>query len=48
MAELGIAPGPEVGRVIDALFERVIDEPELNTRERLLPLAREIHSRGPG
>ncbi|MGH2378440.1 MAG: CCA tRNA nucleotidyltransferase [Candidatus Limnocylindria bacterium] len=45
MAALGIRPGPEVGRIADALFERVLDEPELNTRERLLELAREIHAR---
>lgn len=43
MAELGIPPGPEVGRILDALFERVLDDPELNTPERLLALAREIH-----
>jgi hypothetical protein len=43
MAELGIPPGPEVGRILDALFEKVLDEPELNTPERLLALARELH-----
>ena len=42
MRELGIGPGPAVGRVIAALFERVLDDPGLNTRERLLPLVREI------
>ena len=42
MRELGIAPGPDVGRVIAAVFERVLDDPDLNTRERLLPLIREI------
>jgi tRNA nucleotidyltransferase/poly(A) polymerase len=42
MRELGIGPGPEVGRVISAAFERVLDDPDLNTRERLLPLIREI------
>jgi len=46
MAELGIGPGPEIGRILRELFERVIDEPELNTRERLLALAREIHDKG--
>ena len=46
MAELGLRPGPEVGRIIDALFERVLDEPELNTRETLLRLSREIHGGG--
>jgi len=43
MRELGIAPGPEVGRIIAALFERVLDDPDLNVRERLVPL---IHALG--
>ena len=47
MAALGLHTGPEVGRILEALFERVLDEPELNTPERLLALAREIHSRPP-
>jgi tRNA nucleotidyltransferase (CCA-adding enzyme) len=42
MAELGIPPGPRVGRILDELFERVTDDPKLNTREHLLELAREI------
>ncbi|MDP9321023.1 MAG: CCA tRNA nucleotidyltransferase [Chloroflexota bacterium] len=42
MRELGIGPGPEVGRVIAAVFERVLDDPDLNARERLLPLIREV------
>src|SRR5213594_2347268 len=42
MAELGIPPSPEVGRVLNELFERVTDDPSLNTRERLLELAREV------
>lgn len=42
MVELGIAQGPEVGRLIGELFERVTDDPDLNTRESLLALAREI------
>lgn len=41
MRELGIAPGPEVGRIISALFERVLDDPRLNERETLLRLARD-------
>lgn len=45
MAELGIPPGPEVGRIIGALFERVLDDPDLNDREHLLPLVREIAAR---
>jgi poly(A) polymerase/tRNA nucleotidyltransferase (CCA-adding enzyme) len=42
MAELGIPPGPRVGRILNELFERVTDDPKLNTRERLLQLVREI------
>lgn len=42
MRELGIGPGPEVGRAIAAVFERVLDDPDLNRRERLLALVREI------
>jgi tRNA nucleotidyltransferase (CCA-adding enzyme) len=42
MKELGTAPGPEVGRILNELFERVTEEPKLNTREKLLELAREI------
>ena len=33
---LGIGPGPEVGRALDALLERVLDHPEQNTRDTLL------------
>jgi tRNA nucleotidyltransferase (CCA-adding enzyme) len=44
MKELGIPPGPEVGTILNELFERVTDDPKLNTREELLKLAREISS----
>jgi putative nucleotidyltransferase with HDIG domain len=40
MRELGVPQGPQVGQILSALFERVLDEPELNTREKLLELAR--------
>jgi len=46
MKELGIPQGPEIGRVLGALFERVTDDPKLNEREQLLALAREIHAKG--
>ena len=39
MAELGLAPGPELGRILDALLERVIADPTLNTGRRCLLLA---------
>jgi len=42
MNELGIASSPEVGRILNELFERVTEDPQLNTREKLLELARQI------
>lgn len=38
---LGLSPGPQFGQVMRQLLERVIDQPELNTRETLLALAKE-------
>ncbi|MSP24828.1 MAG: HD domain-containing protein [Myxococcales bacterium] len=45
MAELGIAPGRLVGEIQRALIELVTDEPEANTRARLLSAARELAAR---
>lgn len=42
MRELGLQPGPELGRILDRLMEGVLDEPGLNERTALLRLAREI------
>ncbi len=42
MRELGIPQGPRVGKVLAALFERVLDDPSLNERETLLRLTREV------
>jgi len=36
MRSLGLPAGPEVGRVLHALLEQVIDQPALNTRAALL------------
>jgi tRNA nucleotidyltransferase (CCA-adding enzyme) len=38
---LGFTEGPEVGRTLESLLDAVVEEPELNTRERLLERARE-------
>ncbi len=35
MRVLGLAPGPEVGRVLERLLEEVLDDPSLNSPERL-------------
>ena len=46
MKELALKPSPEIGRILNALFERVTEDPKLNERETLLRLAREEHKRG--
>ena len=40
LREMGMKPGPEVGRVLDALLQAVLDDPALNQRDTLLDLAR--------
>ena len=40
MRELGLRPGPDVGRVLDHLLERVLEDPQLNRSETLLEIAR--------
>src|SRR5438105_9953509 len=42
MAVTGIAPGKRVGEVLTALLDRVLDDPDLNTRDTLIRLASEM------
>lgn len=42
ISELGMKPGPAMGRVLAALLEKVLDDPSLNTREALLAEARAV------
>lgn len=42
MRGLGLAPGPAVGRLLDELLERVVADPMLNERGKLLAIAREV------
>ena len=42
MRALGVGPGRVVGRVLEALLERVLDDPGLNTPERLTALVPEV------
>lgn len=43
--ELGMRPGPAIGRVLDDLVERVLDDPALNERQALLELASRLADR---
>ena len=42
LMDMGIAEGPAIGCALGMLVERVLDDPEFNTREQLLALAKEI------
>jgi putative nucleotidyltransferase with HDIG domain len=42
LVRVGIPAGPLLGRVLEVLLERVIGDPMLNERARLLELAREV------
>ena len=42
MAELDLRPSPELGALLHALLERAVADPTINTRPRLLALARSL------
>jgi tRNA nucleotidyltransferase (CCA-adding enzyme) len=44
MSELGVKPGPDIGRILRTLLEEVVDDPALNSREALLERARQLLS----
>jgi tRNA nucleotidyltransferase (CCA-adding enzyme) len=44
VSELGIAPGPPIGQLLARLLEAVLEDPSLNSRDRLLELARAMAS----
>ncbi len=40
MQEFGLKPGPIIGRILNELLETVLDNPELNERDKLVAMAR--------
>ncbi|MBK7584905.1 MAG: HD domain-containing protein [Myxococcales bacterium] len=42
MNEVGVAPGPLLGKILATLLDEVIEAPELNSREPLLERARQL------
>ncbi|MDR3171594.1 MAG: HD domain-containing protein [Treponema sp.] len=42
---IGIKPGPRMGIILSELLETVVDDPELNTREKLLEIADNMDKR---
>jgi uncharacterized protein YydD (DUF2326 family) len=43
LMEIGVKPGKSMGIILNQLLETVLDDPELNTREKLLGIAGRIH-----
>jgi hypothetical protein len=43
MRELGIAPGPKIGAILDVMLAKVIDSQELNEKKTLLAMAKELN-----
>ncbi len=44
LMQMGMRPGPALGAVLDGLYEKVLEEPELNTKEKLLALAHNMQT----
>ena len=42
LRQAGVAPGPELGRLLSRLLEQVLEDPNANTRDRLLESVRKI------
>ncbi len=42
MMALNLSPGPQIGKILHALFELVLEKPELNNKEQLLAQAKLI------
>jgi tRNA nucleotidyltransferase (CCA-adding enzyme) len=42
IVELGLPPGPQIGRILATLFDRVVENPSLNERAILLRRARQL------
>ena len=45
LRQAGITPGPELGKILSALLDLVLEDPRMNARERLLDEAQRLHSR---
>ena len=43
LKQLGLQPGPQYGEILEALVQRVIEEPELNHPDKLIAIVRREH-----
>ena len=42
LIDMGVNQGPEIGSILNRLLEKVMDDPALNTKEKLTELLDEI------
>jgi len=45
LIELGVKEGPEIKKILNVLLEKVADDIDLNSKEKLLELVRELHAK---
>ena len=43
MEHLALPPGPQVGLILEFLLESVLEDPRMNSREKLLEIARRFY-----
>ncbi|HNR53508.1 MAG TPA: polynucleotide adenylyltransferase, partial [Candidatus Dojkabacteria bacterium] len=42
LEKIGVKPGPEMGKVLRSLLDMVLEDPLINTKEKLLEAARNM------
>ena len=45
LIEAGIAPGKTLGHILNELFQCVVDDPDMNSKEKLLPVALNLYKK---
>lgn len=46
LIQMGFTPGPEIGKILASFLDKVLEQPELNTRESLMQLVPKISLKG--
>ncbi|HNR53517.1 MAG TPA: polynucleotide adenylyltransferase, partial [Candidatus Dojkabacteria bacterium] len=42
LEKIGVKPGPEMGKILKSLLDMVLEDPLMNTKERLLEAAKNM------
>jgi hypothetical protein len=40
LMDMGVPKGPKIGRILNELLEKVLDDPSLNTKEKLTEIVK--------